>query len=383
MLIELIITLNLALTVFLVVTYLKNQDGTQQQAQINALSDELKTAYQRIKEDQSERQKQTTVLLSGLKTEMLNTLLQTLKHHNEHHSHHMKNLTESVHKRLGEISDRVNHKMQENFEKNSSVIQDVLKHLALIDKAQDNITNLSEQVVDLQKILTDKSSRGAYGEIQLEQLVANIIPKANYSMQVTLPNQKRVDCLLKLPKPSGDIAIDAKFPLENYRRSVSETDPATQKAASTQFKIDIKKHIDDIKSRYIIPNVTANGAIMFIPAEAIFAHIHAHHIDLVSYAQKHQVWICSPTTLMAVLNTAYAVIKDHSTKHQVALIKQHLSALAADFGRFDKRMSQLARHIDQAQADCGLIKTSSHKITQRFESIERCELPEDVAAIEN
>ncbi len=378
MYIELILTLNAILIA--VVLYISTQNKLKQP--IEEVLSQLKRSDQQHKEDRSERQKQTSLMLSGLKSEMLNTLLQTLKHHNDHSKQDIKLLTESVHKRLGEISDRVNHRMQENFEKNSTVIQDVLKHLALIDKAQDNITNLSEQVVDLQKILTDKSSRGAYGEVQLEQLVANIIPQANYTMQATLPNQKRVDCLLKLPKPSGDIAIDAKFPLENYQRLIKATDVSEKKSASQQFKIDIKKHVDDIQSRYIIPGTTANGAIMFIPAEAIFAHIHANHVDLVSYAQKHQVWICSPTTLMAVLNTAYAVIKDHTTKNQVALIKQHLASLAADFARFDKRMTQLARHIDQAQADCGLIKTSSHKITQRFESIERCEIPEEHASIE-
>jgi DNA recombination protein RmuC len=379
MYIEIITTLNVLLIGLVIYNHTQNQSKQS----IENIRDQLKISDQQHKEDRSERQKQTSLMLSGLKSEMLNTLLQTLKHHNDHSKQDIKLLTESVHKRLGEISDRVNHRMQENFEKNSTVIQDVLKHLALIDKAQDNITNLSEQVVDLQKILTDKSSRGAYGEVQLEQLVANIIPQANYTMQATLPNQKRVDCLLKLPKPSGDIAIDAKFPLENYQRFIKATDISEQKSASQQFKIDIKKHIDDIQSRYIIPGITANGAIMFIPAEAIFAHIHANHVDIVSYAQKQQVWICSPTTLMAVLNTAYAVIKDHTTKNQVALIKQHLSSLATDFGRFDKRMSQLARHIDQAQADCGLIKTSSHKITQRFESIERCDISEELESIES
>ncbi|UTC24907.1 DNA recombination protein RmuC [Candidatus Comchoanobacter bicostacola] len=310
-----------------------------------------------------------------LKTEVLQNLLQTLKHQHDTSATNIKNLTESVHNRLNEISNRVDTKLQKNFDKNTDVIQDVIKRLTLIDKAQENITALSEQVVDLQKILTDKSSRGAYGEVQLEQLVGNIIPPQHYKMQATLSNGKRVDCLLQLPKPSGNMAIDAKFPLENFQKLCASSNAQDQKSISTLFKNDIKKHIDDISNKYIIAGDTAAGAIMFIPAEAVFAHIHAHLPEIVQYAQKQHVWLCSPTTLMAVLNTALGVIKDHATKSQVGIIKKHLVALSEDFSRFDKRMHQLARHIDQAHNDVGLIQTSSKKISQRFKTIEGCELP--------
>lgn len=366
---------------------LKGQQATHMQAniQINealtrlqesidtqAQQSSIQTAEAKARIEQL--QKNSSLLQSQLKTDILQTLLQTLKHQHDKGATDIKHLTEMVHKRLGEISEKVNQKLTESFEKNSSVMQDVAKHMALIKNAQNNITQLSEKVVDLQNILTDKSSRGAYGEVQLEQLVANVIPNQHFTLQATLSNGKRVDCLLKLPEPSGDIAIDAKFPLENFQHYCKSTDEQSQKAYHTQFKTDMKKHIDDISSKYIIPAETAEGAIMFIPAESIFAHIHAHVPELVTLAHKKNVWICSPTTLMAVLNTALSVIKDHSTKTQVVEMKKHLAALADDFARFDKRMGQLARHIDQAQNDVGLIQTSSNKITRQFQRIESCEV---------
>ena len=179
-----------------------------------------------------------------------------------------------------------------------------------------------------------------------------------------------------MPEESGHIAIDAKFPLENYQKLFSTEDVSLQKAASTQFKIDVKKHIDDIHDKYIIPSYTTQGAMMFIPAEAVFAHIHAYHPEIIAYAHKKKVWIASPTTLMAVLNTALSVIKDHSTRAQVDIIKQHLAFLAKDFERFEKRMDQLARHINQANKDVDLIQQSSSKITKRFIKIENCEIPQ-------
>lgn len=307
------------------------------------------------------------------KSDILQTLLQTLKHQHEQASTNHKNLSDVVHARLHDITKEVTQKLHNGFEKNNEVFHSVVKRLSLIDQAQEKITSLSENVVALQDILTDKSSRGAFGEVQLEQLIANIIPPKHFKLQEQLPNGKRVDCLLLMPQASGHIAIDAKFPLENYQKQHG-ADEITQKTAFAQFKIDIKKHIDDISEKYIIPDFTSQGAMMFIPAEAVFAHIHAHHPDLIAYAHKKKVWLTSPTTLMAVLNTALSVIKDYSTREQVDIIKQHLAYLAQDFDRFDKRMEQLARHIGQANKDVDLIQKSSTKISQRFNKIENCEL---------
>ncbi|MEY3410609.1 MAG: hypothetical protein RL593_185, partial [Pseudomonadota bacterium] len=177
------------------------------------------------------------------------------------------------------------------------------------------------------------------------------------------------------PEPTGMVAVDSKFPLENYHRmyeiGISETDKLS---AQRQFKADIKKHVDDIASKYIIADVTSDGAVMFIPAEAVFAEIHAYHPDLVDYAMAKRVWVVSPTTLMAVLNTARAVLKDVETRKQVHIIKDELGKLGKEFGRFDTRMKKLADHIRQAHEDAQDVQTTSQKISRRFSQIERVEL---------
>src|SRR5574340_924249 len=206
-----------------------------------------------------------------------------------------------------------------------------------------SIETLSKTVDGRQEQLGDKRSRGAFGEVQLEGLVRNILPPQAYSMQHTLPNGSRADCVLMLPEPTGMVAVDSKFPLENYHRMFDggETERAL---AARQFKADIKKHVDDISSKYIIPEVTSDCAVMFVPAEAVFAEIHAHHPEVVDYAMQRRVWVVSPTTLMAVLNTARAVMKDVETRKQVHIIQDELGKLGKDFGRFDERMKTSEEH---------------------------------------
>jgi DNA recombination protein RmuC len=188
-----------------------------------------------------------------------------------------------------------------------------------------------------------------------------------------------VDCLLILPAPSGNIAIDAKFPLESFQQmQKSELSESNKRQAEQQFRIDIRKHIEDIAEKYIFPPETTDGAVMFIPAEAIFAEIHSHFPDLVELAHRSRVWLVSPTTLMAVLTTARAVLKDAATRKQVHLIQQHLAALAKDFSRFEERMEHLSKHIQKAQQDVEQVHLSSKKITSRFNKIEKVELSENL-----
>ncbi len=290
----------------------------------------------------------------------------------------VESLTRTTDERLREIAGQVERRLAEGFEKTTSTFADVLRRLALIDEAQKKITALSSEVVSLNHILADKRSRGAFGEIQLAALVANVVPENNYSLQHTLPNNRIADCVLYLPEPTGTLAIDSKFPLESYRRlSDFETSDADRRAAKRQFKQDIKKHIRDIANRYIIPGTTSDGAMMFIPAEAIFAEIQAHHPELVEEAHAAHVWIVSPTTLWAILNTACSVLRDAATREQIDIIQEHLGLLGKDFARFRERMDQLARHIGQANEDVRLVHTSAVKISDRFEKIERVELEGD------
>ena len=286
-------------------------------------------------------------------------------------------LTLTTDHRLKEINQQVEKRLSDGFEKSTATFTDVIKRLAIIDAAQREIAELSGNVVSLQEILNDKRSRGAFGEVQLSALIRNVIPEQHFSFQHSLSNGKRADCVLFLPEPTGNIAIDAKFPLETFRILIDSTTPEAEKRqAEQQFKQDIRKHIQDIADRYIIQGETADGAMMFIPAEAVFAEIHARHPDLVELSQRAKVWLVSPTTMMAILTTVRAVLKDAATRKQLHIIQNHLHLLSGDFDRFQKRMDNLARHISQAHTDVEEVHTSAKKITMRFEQIEKVELSE-------
>lgn len=290
----------------------------------------------------------------------------------------VKELIQTNEQRLGEISGKVEERLEKGFEKTTSVFADVLKRLALIDKAQEKIAELSGNVVSLQEVLSDKRSRGAFGEVQLTALISNMMPDNSYSLQHTFENGVRADCVLFLPEPTGTICIDSKFPLESYQRMTDTTvGDADRKTAEQQFRQDIKKHIKDISTKYIIPGETSDGAMMFIPAEAVFAEIHGHYPELVEEAQRARVWLASPTTMMAVLTTCRAVLKDAATREQVHIIQDHLGKLSQDFGRFQDRMDKLAVHIDQANRDVLDVNKSAKKITSRFSKIEKVELEDN------
>jgi len=292
-------------------------------------------------------------------------------------------LNAKIDQRLEQIAGKVNERLDEGFKKTNETFVNVMQRLATIDEAQKKIETLTGSVVSLQELLGNKQSRGAFGEVQLEALVRNVLPPAAYEMQYTLPNGARVDCVLKLPDPTGLVCVDSKFPLENYHRMLAPgANDVERAAAQRQFRADVRKHVDDIGKKYILPNVTSDGAVMFVPAEAVFAEIHAYHAEVVDYANLKRVWIVSPTTLMAVLNTARAVLKDVETRKQIHVIRDALSRLGQDFSRFEERMKKLADHIRQAHQDAEDVQTSSRKITQQFQRIESAELepPEAEAA---
>ncbi|WP_233231615.1 DNA recombination protein RmuC [Tichowtungia aerotolerans] len=292
-------------------------------------------------------------------------------------------LVDANNQRLEQIGEKVEQRLDRGFEKTSKVFEDVLKRLVEIDKAQEKIAELSGNVVSLQEVLSDKRSRGAFGEVQLTGLISNMMPENSYSLQHTFNNGVRADCVLFLPEPTGTLCIDSKFPLESYQRmtdlSAGDADRAT---AERQFRQDIKKHIKDISAKYIIPGETSEGAVMFIPAEAVFSEIHSRYPDLVEEAQRARVWLTSPTTMMAVLTTARAVLKDAATRKQVHIIQKHLTILAQDFGRFQTRMDKLANHIGMAHKDVGDVQTSARKITSRFEKIEKADLAQPADKLE-
>ncbi len=309
-------------------------------------------------------------------------LIQTsFRNATQHLSGSVEALIKTMDTRLEQISGKVAERLDEGFKKTNETFANVMARLATIDEAQKKIDGLTTNVVSLQHLLGDKRSRGAFGEVQLEGLVRNILPPDAYSFQERLSNGNRVDCLLILPPPTGKVPVDAKFPLENYHRMLDQDLAESDKlAARKQFKLDIKKHIEDISQKYLIRNETSDGAVMFVPAEAVFAEIHAYHADLVEYAMHQHVWIVSPTTLMAVLNTARAVMKDVQMREQVHIIQSELGKLSMDFRRFDERMKRLADNIRKANEEAGQVEISSRKISDHFARIEAVEMKEDTAA---
>jgi len=284
-------------------------------------------------------------------------------------------LRQSTDQHMKEINERVETRLKHGFEQTNQIFIDIKERLNQIDQAQQRISELSNNVVSLQKTLDNKGARGAFGEVQLAEIVKDMIPEKFCKFQQTLSNDKRPDCVIFLPPPTGKLIIDAKFPLENYKlmfnQNISDEDKNT---ASAFFKRDIKKHIKDISDKYILPGETADGAVMFIPSEAVFAEIHAHHPDLVKQAQLKRVWMASPTTLMALLTTARAVLADDERSKQAKIIHEHLSVLAIEFNRFSKRMDDLAKHINMAHDDVNKINISAKKITDKFEQIENTDL---------
>jgi DNA recombination protein RmuC len=353
-------------------------------------SDRLQGQFATLQIAQTERLAETRVTVTEQFSQFQSTILQqlieqgraelgllqdTLKVMGAQLGERVQQLSQTVDGRLNEISGKVAERLDEGFRKTNETFTSVMARLAVIDEAQKKIEGLASNVVSLQEILGDKRSRGAFGEVQLEALVRNSLPPDAYAFQHTLKSGVRADCVLLLPAPTGSVCVDAKFPLENYSRMFDEAlAPAERDAARRQFKLDVRKHVDDIAAKYIVAGETSDGAVMFLPAEAVFAEIHAYHAELVEHAQKKRVWITSPTTLMAVLNTARAVIRDSETRRMAHVIKDELGKLAKDFARFDERMKKLAAHIEQANRDVNEVRISSDKISRRFQQIERVEL---------
>ena len=282
-------------------------------------------------------------------------------------------LEDKVEKRLIYINDKVNERLDENFNKTNKTFTNVLERLSKIDEAQKKIDNLSSDIISLQGILTDKKTRGIFGEVNLKHILVSVFGEKNdkiYKLQYTLPNTTIADAIIFTPEPLGKVAIDSKFPLENYRLMVDKTKGAAERSAyEKQFKIDVKKHIDAISSKYIIPGVTSNQAIMFLPAEAIFAEINAYHNDLVEYAYKRNVWLTSPTTLISSLTTIQVLLKNMERDKYAKVVHDELTKLGVEFSRYKERWDKLSRSIETVNKDVESLNITSDKITKKFASI--------------
>lgn len=287
-------------------------------------------------------------------------------------------LNERVENRLMRINDKVNERLDENFERTNKTFSSVLERLSKIDEAQRKIETLSNDIVSLQGILTDKKSRGIFGEVNLKHIMENVFGEKNeriFKLQCPLPNGTIADCILYAPEPLGTIAIDSKFPLEHYQKMVDKKlSPAERSMYEKQFKIDVKKHIDAISSKYIIPGTTSEQAILFLPAEAIFAEIHAYHQDLLDYSYKKKVWITSPTTLISTLSVIQMIIKNMERDQYTSIIHEELNKLGMEFARYKDRWDHLAKSIQAVNKDVENVHITTEKISKKFEHINQVEV---------
>lgn len=292
-------------------------------------------------------------------------------------------LNERIEQKLNMIDEKVNRRIEENFDKTNKTFTSVLERLSKIDEAQKKIDSLSNDIISLQGILTDKKSRGIFGEINLKHILSNIFGEQNnsiYQMQYSFDNDTIVDAVLFAPAPLGTISIDSKFPLEHYQLMVDKKiSPIERERYEKEFKSDVKKHIDAIASKYIIPTVTADQAIMFLPAEAIFAEINAYHQDLIDYANKKNVWITSPTTLMSTLTVVQMIVKNMERDKYASIIHEELLKLSVDFNRYRERWDKLSKSIKTVTQDVENVHITTTKITKRFDSINKVDVDNLIA----
>ena len=278
--------------------------------------------------------------------------------------------------RLAKVQLQMNENLSHSSRRTAQSLGDLQQRLSTIDKAQEKITKLSGDVLSLQDILSNKQTRGAFGEIQLTDIVSKALPSDGFELQATLSTGKRADCLIKLPNPPGPIVIDSKFPLEAYealRNASSETETSS---AVRLFRTSVRKHIKDISEKYIVEGETADGAILFLPSEAVYAELHANFSDLVREGFSARVWIVSPTTCMATLNTMRAILKDARMREQAGAIRNELTMLYQDVDRLGVRVESLDRHFNQAAKDISDIKISADKAGRRAKRLDNFDFEE-------
>ena len=302
--------------------------------------------------------------------------LDRLLHAQAELSGRMQQSESSVNERLESLTKRLGDGLAQQTEKTGETLKGLHERLAVIDSAQKNIRDLSQQMISLQDILSNKQARGAFGEFQMESLIKDFLPPSAYDFQATLSNGTRVDCLIRLPSPPGTIPIDSKFPLEAYRAIQKAKSDAEKINANREFSKDVGLHVKAIAGKYIIPGET-DWAIMFLPSEAVFAELNSNFPNVVEDAQRRRVGFVSPSTLMALVNTIGSILKDGQMKEQAGLIQKQVALMLNDVRLLDERVGKLKTHFRQAGEDIDGIAVSSDKITNRGQKISDVRLEED------
>ncbi|WP_339695635.1 DNA recombination protein RmuC [Celeribacter baekdonensis] len=311
-----------------------------------------------------------------------------LQHVSEAQAAAQSHMIQMMEKRLSDVSLAMSENLQGSARRTAHSLGELQQRLETIDKAQANIEKLSGNVLSLQDILSNKQTRGAFGEIQLNDIVSKALPKDSYTLQATLSNGRRADCLIHLPNPPGPIVVDSKFPLEAYEALRRADTQWELNEAAKMMRTSVKKHISDISEKYILEGETADGALMFLPSEAVYAELHANFPELVREGFDKKVWIVSPTTCMATLHTMRAILKDARMREQAGAIRKELSLLSGDVERLGQRVGNLDRHFGQASKDLEEIKISAEKAGKRANRLDNFDFEElapdaDVVSVSN
>ncbi len=299
-----------------------------------------------------------------------------LHHVSEAQAKSQTSMLQLMEQRLAHVQNQMNENLHGSARRTAQSLGELQQRLHSIDKAQENITKLSSDVLSLQDILSNKQTRGAFGEIQLNDIVTKAFPSDSYTLQATLSNGRRADCLIHLPNPPGPIVIDSKFPLEAYEALRNAKTEWDVNEAGKFMRLSVKRHIKDISDKYIIEGETADGALMFLPSEAVYAEIHANFPELVREGYAARVWIVSPTTCMATLNTMRAILKDARMREQAGAIRRELGLLYQDVDRLGQRVENLDRHFSQAAKDLTEIKISADKAGKRARRLDNFDFEE-------
>jgi len=357
------------LIIFLIINNKKQTSDSHFFDQQKEVQNELKIY---LKDEYGELKKENQKEYGNLKLEIQKLMSESNKSSQTDLNQFKDQMMSHIEKQLKAINDKVEERLGKGFEDTNKTFTNVIERLGRIDEAQKKIESLSTQVVSLNDLLTDKKTRGIFGEVQLYQLLSAVLGdnKQLYEKQKTLSNGYIADAIVYAPDPVGMVAIDSKFPLDNYKRMVDRNlGDADRKQAEKDFKSDIKKHITDIKTKYIITNETGDQAFMFVPAEAIFAEITAYHEDLIEYSNKNNVWLVSPTTLISTLTMIQMVVKNLERDEQAQVIIEELKKLGDEFKRYTERWDKLKRSIESVQKNAEQVHTTSNKISKQFKHI--------------
>ena len=291
------------------------------------------------------------------------------------------NMLKLMEARLAAVQEQMTLNLTTSAKTTANSLGELQQRLVTIDKAQDTIQKLSGDVLSLQDILANKQTRGAFGEIQLQEIVSKALPSDAYTWQATLPNGKRADCLIHLPNPPGPIVIDSKFPLEAYEALRNATTELDTKDAIKFMRTSVKAHIKAISEKYILEGTTADGAIMFLPSEAVYAELHSNFPELIREGFEARVWIVSPTTCMATLNTMRAILKDARMREQAGAIRTALRQLHRDVELVVDRVDKLNTHFNQARQDIEGISTAAERAGKRAHKLDNFDF-EEIEAID-